>query len=149
MSVSSQSKTIYTGIIFAILATIIWSGNFIVARGVINQIPPVSLAFYRWLTASLIILPLAFRKFNSEKNCYSSLEIPLLGGIEWYHFIQYACIYCRSLFACCQSCFDWYHFIARFRYFTGCCFFERENQTASNSWSTRMHQRNCYVVIRG
>jgi len=68
MSERLQPKAVYTGIVFAILATIIWSGNFVVARGVINQIPPFSLAFYRWLTASVIIFPLAFRKFEAEKT---------------------------------------------------------------------------------
>ena len=67
MSDRPQTKAVYTGIIFAILATIIWSGNFIVARGVIDQIPPFSLAFYRWLSASVIIFPLAIKKFNNEK----------------------------------------------------------------------------------
>src|SRR5687768_7794678 len=65
---SERPKAVYTGIVFAILATIIWSGNFIVARGVIDQIPPFSLAFYRWLTASVIISPLAIKKFQSEKT---------------------------------------------------------------------------------
>jgi len=68
MSERLQPKAVYTGIVFAIVATIIWSGNFVVARGVINQIPPFSLAFYRWLTASVIIFPLAFRKFEAEKT---------------------------------------------------------------------------------
>jgi drug/metabolite transporter (DMT)-like permease len=68
MAERSPGKSVYTGITFAILATIIWSGNFIVARGVIHQIPPFSLAFYRWLTAAVIILPLGIIKFNKEKN---------------------------------------------------------------------------------
>ncbi|RYF98205.1 MAG: DMT family transporter, partial [Chitinophagaceae bacterium] len=41
-------------------------GNFIVARGVIKQIPPVNLAFYRWLTGTLILLPIAWKKFSAE-----------------------------------------------------------------------------------
>lgn len=68
MSESLQSKSVYTGIAFAILATIIWSGNFIVARGVVHQIPPSSLAFYRWLTASIVIFPLAIQQFKREKT---------------------------------------------------------------------------------
>jgi drug/metabolite transporter (DMT)-like permease len=68
MSDTSQTKTVYAGIAFAILAAIIWSGNFIVARGVIHQIPPVSLAFFRWLTAAVLMLPLAMKKFNAEKK---------------------------------------------------------------------------------
>lgn len=67
MSEKIQSKEVYTGVVFAILASIIWSGNFVVARGVIDRIPPFSLAFYRWLTAAFIMLPLAIRKFRAEK----------------------------------------------------------------------------------
>ena len=68
MSERQQRKAVYKGIVFAILATIIWSGNFIVARGVIHQMPPFSIAFYRWLTASIIIFPLAIKQFRAEKS---------------------------------------------------------------------------------
>lgn len=50
----------------AVLATFIWSWNFVVARGIFRQVPPVSLAFYRWLTATLIIFPFAFSAFKKE-----------------------------------------------------------------------------------
>jgi drug/metabolite transporter (DMT)-like permease len=43
----------------AILATVVWSGNFVVARAVIHQISPVSLAFFRWSAASLVLAPFA------------------------------------------------------------------------------------------
>ncbi|MGZ8509232.1 MAG: DMT family transporter [Chitinophagaceae bacterium] len=65
MALSSQ-RNVYTGIGFAVLAVIIWSGNFIVARGVIHRIPPISLAFYRWFIASLLIMPFAIRSFKRE-----------------------------------------------------------------------------------
>jgi drug/metabolite transporter (DMT)-like permease len=64
---SISRKELYIGISLAIAATIIWSGNFVVARGVIKQIPPVGLAFYRWGTATLLMLPLAWVKFREEK----------------------------------------------------------------------------------
>jgi len=66
MNSSQQQRQIFTGISLAALATLIWSGNFIVARGMYKQIPPVSLAFYRWLCASIIILPFAIKKFRTE-----------------------------------------------------------------------------------
>lgn len=56
------------GIGLATLACIIWSGNFIAARGVIHQLPPVTMAFFRWITASLIIIPVAYKSFLSEKS---------------------------------------------------------------------------------
>ena len=68
MSERPPPKAVYYGIIVAILATIIWSGNFIVARGVINQVPPFTLAFYRWKTATIIMLPRGIQKFNAEKT---------------------------------------------------------------------------------
>jgi len=61
-------KDYYTGIALAVLATLIWSGNFVISRGVSQQIPPVSLAFYRWSLATLLIAPLAFKKFKEENQ---------------------------------------------------------------------------------
>ncbi|MBL0884001.1 MAG: DMT family transporter [Chitinophagaceae bacterium] len=61
-------KDYYTGIALAVLATLIWSGNFVIARGVNQQIPPVSLAFYRWSLATMLIAPLAIQKFKEEKE---------------------------------------------------------------------------------
>lgn len=46
----------------------IWSGNFVVAKGVSEQIGPISLAFFRWLTATLLIAPFAWRRFKEEKE---------------------------------------------------------------------------------
>lgn len=62
----SQRRLLLTGAALAVLATIIWSGNFIVARGVIHNIPPIALAFFRWLAASLLILPLAWKQIAVE-----------------------------------------------------------------------------------
>ncbi len=66
MSQDHAKRNILIGIGLAVLATVIWSGNFIVARGIYKQIPPVSLAFYRWLGATIIILPFAYKKFKLE-----------------------------------------------------------------------------------
>ena len=63
---SASRKNVYVGISLAVLAVILWSGNFIIARGVIKQIQPVSLAFFRWLIASLLIMPFAVRSFKAE-----------------------------------------------------------------------------------
>ena len=61
-------KDIYLGILLAVLATIIWSGNFIISRGVSKQIGPVSLAFFRWLAATVLLAPFAWKKFVAEKQ---------------------------------------------------------------------------------
>src|SRR5580658_1653117 len=68
MQSGESQKPIYTAVGLAVLAALIWSGNFIVARGVYKQIPPISLAFFRWLTASIVITPFAYKKFREEKG---------------------------------------------------------------------------------
>ena len=66
MNNAHHKKQIWIGVGLALLATIIWAGNFIIARGVRKEIPPVALAFYRWLTATIVILPFAWKYFIAE-----------------------------------------------------------------------------------
>lgn len=90
---TSSKKNFYRGVLLAVLATIIWSGNFVVARGVIHEIPPVSLAFYRWLTGTLIITPFAFRYFRKDleliKANWKYLILVSLLGITIYNTLIY------------------------------------------------------------
>ncbi|MBA3012962.1 MAG: DMT family transporter [Proteobacteria bacterium] len=58
--------SIAAGYLFALGATAIWSGNFIVARGLNDQIPPVSLAFFRWVTAVAVFAPFAVKGVVKE-----------------------------------------------------------------------------------
>lgn len=68
MSLPANQKNFYSGIALAVLTTVIWSGNYVIARGISKEVPPVSLAFYRWALASVCIAPLALKKFNLEKQ---------------------------------------------------------------------------------
>lgn len=45
------------GVLLALAATGIWSGNFIVARMIADTMPPVSASFARWLVATCALLP--------------------------------------------------------------------------------------------
>ncbi len=67
MAVETSKRNTYIGIAFAVITVVIWSGNFIIARGLYKQIPPVSLAFYRWSLASIIIFFLGYKSFMAEK----------------------------------------------------------------------------------
>lgn len=65
---NKSNNNFYIGIGLALLATLIWSGNYVVARGIYKQMPPISLGFYRWTLASVCLIPLAWRRFQNEKN---------------------------------------------------------------------------------
>jgi drug/metabolite transporter (DMT)-like permease len=65
---NKSNKNFYSGIGLALITTLIWSGNYVVARGIYKQMPPVSLGFYRWALASVCLIPIAWRRFQNEKT---------------------------------------------------------------------------------
>ncbi len=68
MAITNKQTNIYQGIGLALITVIIWSGNYVIARGIAKQLPPVSLAFYRWGLASVCILPFAIKKIIEQKT---------------------------------------------------------------------------------
>ncbi len=55
--------------------------NIIVARGGVEYVPPVSLAFWRWLTVFLILLPFFYSEILSNKK-YFNKEFWKLGNVR-------------------------------------------------------------------
>ncbi len=47
--------------LFLALAALLWSGNFVVGRAVRGRVPPVGLAFWRWVVSLAVLLPLSRR----------------------------------------------------------------------------------------
>jgi drug/metabolite transporter (DMT)-like permease len=55
--------------IFLVLATLFWSGNFIVGKAAsLYDIPPFTLNFYRWLCAWLILAPFTLKEIFHKRN---------------------------------------------------------------------------------
>lgn len=83
----------YIGILLATIAAVIWAGNFVIARGVNQQIAPITLAFFRWSLATLLMLPIALKKFRSEihilKKHKSYLFWVALSGITLFNTCLY------------------------------------------------------------
>ncbi|MDX2480480.1 MAG: DMT family transporter [Desulfuromusa sp.] len=81
------------GYFFAIAATAIWSGNFIIARGLSDNIPPVSLAFWRWAVAIIVLLPFALRPLLNERHILKKhiryLSVTALLGITVFNTLIY------------------------------------------------------------
>lgn len=49
-----------------ILTTLFWAGNFVLARAVHAQVPPVGLAFWRWAAVAIFIVPWAWRELKQQ-----------------------------------------------------------------------------------
>ncbi len=88
-----KNKLAFTGYLFAIIATLIWSGNYIVARGLKESIPPVSLAFWRWMVAIIVFLPFALKQLILEwkwvKRNFLFLSIISILGISIFNTLIY------------------------------------------------------------
>jgi drug/metabolite transporter (DMT)-like permease len=54
------------GAILAIAACVIWSGNFVISRYAVHLAGPISLAFFRWSIATLVILPFGYKNLKKE-----------------------------------------------------------------------------------
>ena len=76
----SKDKTAY---IFLILATLFWSGNFIVGKASsLFEIPPFTLNFYRWTFAWLILAPFTLKEiYKAKLNILNNLKYVLILGI--------------------------------------------------------------------
>ena len=50
--------------IMLVLATLFWAGNFVVGKiAFIENVPPFSLTFFRWLLVWLILIPFTYKEF--------------------------------------------------------------------------------------
>ena len=79
-----------------VLTTLFWAGNMIVGRWIAGQVPPVTLAFLRWLGASLFILPLAWRHLRQDWTVIRA-HLPVLvvlgiTGSGLFNTLQYAAL---------------------------------------------------------
>jgi len=88
-----NTRLLVYGYLSAIIATILWSGNFIVARSLIENIPPVSLAFWRWAVAVAILFPFAIKPLISDwtiiKNNIAYLCISAILGVSAFNTLIY------------------------------------------------------------
>ena len=78
-----RQNTALLGYLFAIGATVIWSGNFIIARGLNESIHPVALAFFRWLVAVAVSLPFTLKTALAEKDILKK-HIPYLAVTAFF-----------------------------------------------------------------
>ncbi|MCU0335021.1 MAG: DMT family transporter [Chitinophagaceae bacterium] len=65
---TTQYRHTLQGILLAVLATLVWSGNFIVARYSSTDVPPIMLATLRWSCAALLMLPLGYQAFWRQRQ---------------------------------------------------------------------------------
>lgn len=75
------------------LTALFWSGNMVLGRGVRGDIPPLALAFWRWVIALLLVLPLALPHLREQwpllRRGWKPLFVLGLLGIGGYNTFAY------------------------------------------------------------
>lgn len=84
------------GPLLLVLTMLFWAGNMIVGRWIAGQVPPVTLAFLRWLGASVFILPIAWRYIRQDYDVIRA-HLPVLivlgiTGSGLFNTLQYAAL---------------------------------------------------------
>ena len=74
------AKVHWWALLLPMLAVLIWSLNITVTRYVADYISPVSISFYRWLVAFLVltpfILPQVWKHPASRKSSFADARFP-------------------------------------------------------------------------
>jgi drug/metabolite transporter (DMT)-like permease len=83
--------------LFAVLPPLFWSGNFLIARFMRDDIPPIQMSFWRWVAAFLILLPFAVPQMRG-RGAEIRKELPFLCvmgavGITAFNCFLYAALH--------------------------------------------------------
>jgi drug/metabolite transporter (DMT)-like permease len=93
MSSLIKNKPLFYGYLFAFGATAIWSGNFIIARVLNNSMSPISIAFWRWVVAVLVLFPFAIKGLIKDWHILKKnklyLSITALLGVTVFNTLIY------------------------------------------------------------
>lgn len=76
-----------------VFATLLWGGNFVIGRAVAGDIPPITLAFLRWIVAFIIFFPIAYSRTKKEwpmlKKHFGAVLILALTGVATFNTLVY------------------------------------------------------------
>lgn len=91
---TQQHKTVWWAFVLPLLAVLIWSMNITVTRYVADYISPVSISFYRWLVAFIILTPFMLGKVWRERQLVLAhwKQLAVLGafGMVLYQGLGYS-----------------------------------------------------------
>lgn len=88
-----NARTAALGAALALLATLLWAGNFVLARGLRDAIPPIALNFWRWAIAVGVLAPFALRTTLAARHLlgrhFSYLILAGLLGVTVFNTLVY------------------------------------------------------------
>ena len=78
------------------LTVLFWSGNMVLGRAIRDQVPPLSLAFWRWAIALALVLPLALPHLRAQwpllRRGWKPVVVLGLIGVATYNTLAYVAL---------------------------------------------------------
>lgn len=78
------------------LTALFWSGNMVLGRGIRGDIPPLAFAFWRWVIAFALVLPLALPHLKAQwpllRRGWKALVVLGLLGVGGYNTFAYVAL---------------------------------------------------------
>ncbi len=96
----NPSTRLWPAYLLLMIAPLSWAGNIVLARAVVDIIPPVSFAFWRWTTAFMILLPFAWKHarcdWASIVRAWKIIVLLSLLGITCFNPLLYTAVQTTS-----------------------------------------------------
>lgn len=93
-SSKNKNSSLLNTLPLLILPPLLWAGNFVVGRAIRDDIPPMSLSFWRWVLAFVILLPFAYKLMRRDWSLYWQHRWLVLGtaiiGVASFNTLIYA-----------------------------------------------------------
>ena len=95
-----KNKHTYVVVLFPLLAVLIWSFNIVVTRYVTDYISPISISFYRWFVAFILLTPFlcipVWKQRNLIKKHLFQLAVLAAFGMFLYQGLSYSAAHYTS-----------------------------------------------------
>lgn len=79
-----------------LFTTFFWALNAVIARGLVGEVPPIGLSFWRWALVLLILLPISWRKLRRDreelKRHWRWLALLSIFCVSAYNSLQYLAV---------------------------------------------------------
>ncbi len=89
-SLNKRKLYAHAGLVFSVLC---WAANTVLARGVVQEVNPMALSFWRWFVALVLILPFGFfylkRDIHTIKNNKFRLVVLAFFSVSVYNSFLY------------------------------------------------------------
>ena len=104
--IATQKKRFSDGFAYFLLTIppLCWAGNVVLARGVVDIVPPVGFAFWRWTLAFLVLVPFTWNRIRQDfgmiSRYWKRLALLAFLGIAGFNTLLYTAVHTTTAINC-------------------------------------------------